>query len=53
VVGPFSLGDWFKKYREGDKAKGPIVIGAPDDAEIIKSLNECKLYVIDCRVRTD
>jgi hypothetical protein len=53
VVGPFSLGDWFKKYREERKAKGTIVYGAPDDAEIIKSLNDCKLYVIDQRVWKD
>jgi hypothetical protein len=47
VVGPYSLGDWFKKYRE--EAKSAIVVGAPDDDEIIKSLNECKLFVIDRR----
>jgi hypothetical protein len=53
VVGPFSLGEWFKKHREQKKRKGAIVVGAPDDDEIIKSLNECKLYVIDQRVWKD
>jgi hypothetical protein len=53
VVGPFSLGNWFKKHREETKAKDSIVFGAPDDAEIVKSLNECKLYVIDRRVSKD
>jgi hypothetical protein len=53
VLGPFSLGDWFKKYREHRKAKEAIVYGAPDDAEIIKSLHDCKLYVIDRRVWMD
>ena len=49
VLGPFSLGDWYKKYRKG-KGKRNIVFGAPDDAEIIESLDECKFYVIDLRV---
>jgi hypothetical protein len=53
VVGPFCLGDWFKEYRERKKARRPIVAGAPDDAEIIESLNDCKLYVIDRRVWKD
>jgi hypothetical protein len=53
VIGPFSLGDWFKKHREESRAKDAIVYGAPDDAEIIKSLNECKLYVLDRRVCKD
>ena len=30
-MGPFSLGDCFKKYREERKPKKPIILGAPDD----------------------
>jgi len=53
MIGPFTLGDWFKKHRKEQRAKGTIVIGAPDDAEIVKSFNDCKLYVIDQRVWKD
>jgi len=53
AVGPFALGDWYKKYRLQNKEKGPLINGAPDDDQIRESLNACQLYVIDGRVWTD
>lgn len=51
VVGPFSLGDWFQKSKL--RIEGLFNLGAPDGKEIVKSLNECTLYVLDKRVWND
>lgn len=48
VVGPFRLGEWFAKSKI--QLDGPFNLGAPEPAEIFKSLNECLLYVVDQRV---
>jgi hypothetical protein len=51
VVGPYSLGDWYKSYRKEEK--DPLVADGPDDAEIMKSFKDTKFYLIDCRVLKD
>ena len=53
AVGPFALGDWFKHYRTKYRDKEPLAAGAPEDDQIVRSLNECRLYIIDRRVWTD
>ena len=53
AIGPFALGDWFKHYRTKYQDKEPLAAGAPEDDQIIKSLNECRLYLIDRRVWAD
>jgi len=51
VVGPFNLGDWFRKADL--RIEGLFNLGAPDRGEIAKSLSECTLYVIDEQVGKD
>src|SRR5947208_125918 len=51
VLGPFPLG---RLYENMENVKHRDLIpkgGGPSHASIIKALNECKVYVIDRRVR--
>jgi hypothetical protein len=51
VLGPFPLGDWFK--ARPDK-KSPFLVGTgPSYDEIVESLNECRVYLIDQRVESN
>jgi hypothetical protein len=51
VVGPFLLGDWLQKEEVSIQKLDDILKVAPDDKVTVKALNECKLYVIDQRIR--
>jgi hypothetical protein len=50
-IGPFPLGDWYKS--RGDK-KSPFNVGTgPSYDEIVESLNECQVYLLDRRTPDD
>lgn len=51
VIGPFDLGEWFRKSKQ--RIEGLFNLGAPDRGEIVKSFSECTLYVIDACVWKD
>ncbi|HWG47779.1 MAG TPA: hypothetical protein VN688_33760 [Gemmataceae bacterium] len=51
VVGPFNLGDWFRKAKP--RIEGLFNVGSPDRNEIAKSLSKCTLFIIDERVWKD
>ena len=51
VVGPFKLGEWFDKSKA--TLEGFFHQGAPERKEIVKSLKECFIYVIDLRIWED
>jgi hypothetical protein len=54
VIGPFGLGDWFAAAAAEHPLGAHSTLGvAPADAELVKSLNECKLFVIDRRSLKD
>jgi hypothetical protein len=52
VVGPYPLGDLYRRYKDKDSIGDCFKKGAgPGDDDIVKSFNDCRLYVIDQRVR--
>ena len=50
VIGPFKLGDWLDESKV--EIQGSFDDLAPDRKEIIKSLNECEVYLFDQRITT-
>lgn len=51
VIGPYYLGDWFRK--DNLRLLRLFHQGAPNPDEIVKSLRECTLFIIDERVWKD
>src|SRR5262249_40039265 len=57
VIGPYNLGDLYEKWKDSTSM---VTIGAAyaekdgaSDAEIVKSLNDTRVYIIDKRIRRD
>jgi hypothetical protein len=54
VVGPFLLGEVYKKATADRGPGGPLAIGAdPGRGKLIAALNECQLFMLDARDRSD
>jgi hypothetical protein len=51
LLGPFSLGDWFRESKV--KIDGVFNLGAPARDDIIKSFHDCTLFLLDQRIITD
>ncbi|HEY1187734.1 MAG TPA: hypothetical protein VGE74_08755 [Gemmata sp.] len=48
MVGPFRLGDWYKRATADRGPGGPLAIGAdPGRDTFITALNECHLFLLD------
>lgn len=54
VIGPFPLGDWYKRKTAKRGPGGPLAIGAdPGRDNLIAGLNECQLFLLDARDLSD
>jgi hypothetical protein len=53
IVGPFRLGDAFQQMSETDREIGSAEAitkgGGPNKEDIVRALNDCKVYVIQAR----
>jgi hypothetical protein len=54
VIGPFGLGDWCAAAMARNPLWKLFTLGvAPGEADLVKSLNACRLFVIDRRTLKD